>query len=142
MKAILIFITILFSSTLLGQTTQEEYTWVTKSYVRVLTEGADIKRGYVITDLISSPGMKSAWGNDNKFEFKLLKKENETKTRAMIIVHYFNKTVKTVYCVPDTGSDNSLWQSFFNSIDLLAGNQKSQLLLYLSVLYIENVDKK
>ncbi|MBK8605900.1 MAG: hypothetical protein IPN82_03420 [Chitinophagaceae bacterium] len=75
MKKLLLLFTVFISIQTFSQTTAEEYTWVTKSYIRVLTEGADIKRGYEISDLISSPAQTSGWGNENQFTFKILKRK-------------------------------------------------------------------
>lgn len=137
MKKLLLLFTVFISIQTFSQTTAEEYTWVTKSYIRVLTEGADIKRGYEISDLISSPAQTSGWGNENQFTFKNFKKENSSEIKAVIIIHYFNKVAKTVYCIPLANSDKSLWQSFYSNIDLLAGNQKTLLLYCISNLYIQ-----
>lgn len=84
-----------------------------KIIYKSITEGADIKRGYEISDLISSPAQTSGWGNENQFTFKNFKKENSSEIKAVIIIHYFNKVAKTVYCIPLANSDKSLWQSFY-----------------------------
>jgi len=112
-------LTILFSiNKSFGQTTQEEYNYVTKGYKVQVESGLDMKKGYTLTDLGS---WSITEGTEKRgCEFKGLIKTGQTKPCAILMI-YKRKDIangKTFYvCIPSTDAPKDIWEQTFSFIN-------------------------
>lgn len=117
-QLILLLISVFSTNMLVGQTTLEEYNYITKGYKIQLESGLDMKKGYSLTDL-GDWGLKN--GSENRrCEFKGLVKQGQTKPCAIMMIYKrtdISNGVNYYICIPSAGSSPEIWQLTLDSIN-------------------------
>lgn len=98
-----------------GQTTQEEYNYITKGYKVQVESGLDMKKGYSLTDL-------GKWSIPTgtvvrQCEFKALIKTGQIKPSAIMMI--YNRTdngTKFYICIPSSDASNEIWNQTLDFI--------------------------
>jgi len=101
-----------------GQTTQEEYNYITKGYKVQIESGLDMKKGYSLKDL-------GDWGltfgaEKRNVEFKGLYRTNETKPCAIMMIYKrtdISNGATYYICIPHPKSEESIWNSTLEFIN-------------------------
>lgn len=114
MKQIMILAMMAICGALSGQTTMEEYNYVTKGYKIQIESGLDMKKGYRLEDV--SEHSVTFTEKDKIFKrvttFKGLYREGEKSPCAiMIIYHNQDPSVnsKVYMCIPHFNSSSEIW---------------------------------
>jgi hypothetical protein len=98
-----------FPQFLRGQTTLEEYNYVTKGYKVQVESGLDMKKGYEFTS-IDTVSTKIATA-EMKILYRL--KENKKEIAAYLIIYNrYGRTIEYI-CVPDPKSENEILQKYY-----------------------------
>lgn len=122
-------LTIMFStSNLFGQTTQEEYNYITKGYKVQIESGLDMKKGYTLTDL-GDWGLNSA-SEKRICQFKALIREEQTKPCAILMIYKRTdiKNGMTYYvCIPSADAPEDIWDQTFTSISTTFKDQNTMM---------------
>lgn len=93
-----------------GQTTLEEYNYLSKGYKIQLESGLDMKKGYIIKD-ISETNETFVGGFERTVLFKHLYRENESKPCATLMIQKRPDTGYIEYfCIPHKDSSLEIWQ--------------------------------
>lgn len=134
MKRKLIISTILIclifgTGVLFGQTSQEEYNYVTKGYKAQVDNGLDMKKGYELKDIDEKATQ------ERKVSLKVLYRLKETKKEiAAYMIIYTKKGNSSEYiCVPHPKSDQSILDSYWKQLYDGSANasERLQLIVYL-----------
>lgn len=102
----------LISLSVFGQTTEEEFNYITKGYKIQLESGLDMKKGYEFKDI-------DGWGvNYNSFQrkasFKQLFREGETIPCAtLMILERTDTDYKEYLCIPHFESTDEIWKKAY-----------------------------
>jgi len=108
---------IIGTASVFGQTTQEEYNYITKGYKVQIDSGLDMKKGYSFLDYGSS-GLNS--GSETRTcEFKGLVRQNQNKPCAIMMIYRRTDIPNgQVYyiCIPSANSSDELWKQTLNVI--------------------------
>ncbi len=112
-------------------TSVDEYNYINRTYLNVLTSGWDMKLGYSTQFVAQSPNGTAYFGTYS--HFSLLRFITNGEVHAYIIVHYVNDQPRACYCLA-TGGD--LANYFYRDIDALTSPQKSNLLLLLAGAFV------
>jgi hypothetical protein len=113
MRNILTITICLISLSVFGQTTEEEFNYITKGYKIQLASGLDMKKGYEFKAI-------DGWGiNYGSFErkatFKQLFREGETTPCATLMILERTDTDYEEYlCIPHYGSTDEIWNKAYN----------------------------
>ena len=99
-----------FPRLLNGQTTLEEYNYVTKGYKVQIESGLDMKKGYEFTS-IDTVSTKIATA-EMKILFRL--KENKKEIAAYLIVYLRQGRNVEYICIPNPKSDNEILQKYYS----------------------------
>jgi hypothetical protein len=125
-----ILFTILFTtSKVFGQTTLEEYNYVTKGYKIQLESGLDMKKGYVFEDIDKQTT------KEREASLKVLYKvKNENKIIVAYLIVYKRYGLPAEYiCIPNPNSDqeilNKYWMQLYDGSTL--ASERLQLICYL-----------
>ena len=132
--AITILVIAFFKHTSQGQTTQEEYNYVSKGYSVQIESGLDMKKGYEITDLFK----KST--NERTAELKVLYrlKGASKQIAAYMLIYTRVNSAKEYICIPNPKSSEEILKSYWNS--LYSGNgDSSQRLQLISFILSQNM---
>jgi len=118
-----------FSPAIFGQTTLEEYNYVTKGYMVQIESGLDMKKGYQLED-IDKQSTK-----ERVAELKVLYriKDNKKEIAAYMIV-YNRSGNKTEYiCVPRPNSDEEINNKYLAKLydGTTESSQRLQLISFL-----------
>jgi len=129
-----LIITILFSITSsFGQTTQEEYNYITKGYKVQLESGLDMKKGYSFADLGNSAVTSGT--EKRTTEFKALLKEGQSKPVAIMMIYrrtdISNGAVMYV-CIPSQDSPKEIWSQ---TMDFISANFKNNDIMLQTVIW-------
>lgn len=133
MKKLFIILGILFINLSFGQTTQEEYNYITKGYKVQLESGLDMKKGYTlkVLDLQNVSIEKQT----RMLEFSALLKDNNTKPVA-IMMKYNRTDISNghlqYFCIPTPDAPINLWQQTYESISLSFTNTD---VVYKTIIY-------
>jgi hypothetical protein len=101
-----------FSQLLRGQTTLEEYNYVTKGYKVQVESGLDMKKGYEFTS-IDTVSTKIATA-EMKILYRL--KENKKELAAYLIIYNrYGRTIEYI-CVPNPKSQNDILQKYYAAL--------------------------
>jgi hypothetical protein len=113
-----------------GQTTQEEYNFITKGYKVQLDSGLDMKKGYLFTDY----GKYSlSFGSEQReCEFKGLTRQGQTKHCAIMMIYRRtdipNGQVFFI-CIPSADAPDEIWKQTLKVINTdLAGTKNLPLM--------------
>lgn len=116
---VVFLLALLFSSNaLFGQTTQEEYNYITKGYKVQIESGLDMKKGYSLVDL-GAWGLKNGTENRN-CEFKGLIKQGQTKPCAIMMIYKRTDIANGVnyyICIPSANAAPEIWQQTLDFIN-------------------------
>jgi hypothetical protein len=96
----------------IGQTTLEEYNYLTKGYKIQLESGLDMKKGYKLVDLHENTGKR--YGSITIIKSKGLYRQNENMPCAILVTYG-----STYICVPHYKSSQEIW--------LMYGSRVSEL---------------
>ncbi len=111
-SAIILFL-MLYVVSAKGQTTTEEYNYLTKGYKIQIEAGLDTKSGYTFVEL----GTYST--KQRSCIFKALVKQSSKKSVATLGI-FNGANGKTFYfCIPSAGSPESLFDDYLRSLSLL-----------------------
>jgi len=129
-----LIITILFSITSsFGQTTQEEYNYITKGYKVQLESGLDMKKGYSFADLGNSAVTSGT--EKRTTEFKALLKEGQSKPVAIMMIYrrtdISNGAVMYV-CIPSQDAPKEIWSQ---TMDFISANFKNNDIMLQTVIW-------
>jgi len=129
-----LMLTFFFSTNLLfGQTTQEEYNYITKGYKVQVESGLDMKKGYSLTDL-GDWGLKN--GSENrKCEFKGLVKQGQTKPCAIMMIYKrtdITNGANYYICIPSADASPEIWQQ---TLDFINANFKDNNTMVQTVIW-------
>jgi hypothetical protein len=120
---------LLSCTTILGQTTTEEYNYITKGYQVQMESGLDMKKGYSLEDL----GTETT--TERSAELKVLHRINgERKVIAAYMIIYRRSGLPTEFiCIPSPNSEVSILNKYW--AELYNGNgdssQRLQLISFL-----------
>jgi len=125
-----------------GQTTSEEYNYVTRSYMKVLKTGAPVKSGYEVKSIAKPEGEKVDYKlNVTSFEFSGLYYLKTNKLKAIIIVMYKDEDPDKVLCMPLMDSQPGLYDNYVQDMYSLGKDKKNLLIKQLnSVLAYKTED--
>ena len=124
-----IFLTSIFSSAIFGQTTLEEYNYITKGYKVQIESGLDMKKGYEFEDIDKQTT------KERTAELKVLNrnKDNKKEIAAYMIVYKRTGNPAEYICIPHPNSDEEILSKYW--VQLYDGNGDSshrlQLISYL-----------
>lgn len=129
-----LIVIILFSITsAFGQTTQEEYNYITKGYKVQLESGLDMKKGYSFVDMGNST--VSSGTEKRTTEFKGLLKEGQTKPVAIMMIYkrtdIANGAVMYV-CIPSSDASKEIWKQ---TMDFISANFKNNDVMLQTVIW-------
>ena len=111
MKKLSIFLILLLLSAIVsfGQTTMEEFNYITKGYKVQIESGLDMKKGYTLEDL-GEWGLEYSNGGTRKTYFKGLYRENENTPCAIMMIYKYSESDNIYYiCIPHPDSDEEIW---------------------------------
>jgi len=120
-----LMLTILFATTsIFGQTTQEEYNYITKGYKVQVESGLDMKKGYTLTDL-GDWGLNS--GSENRTcLFKALVRQGQTKPCAIMMIYKrtdISNGANYYVCIPSSDASDEIWNQ---TLTFITTNFKDQ----------------
>ena len=121
---------ILFSVTVFGQTTLEEYNYVTKGYKVQIESGLDMKSGYRFEDI------DKIQTEERTVELKsLIKGKGTPKTIAGYLLIYTREGSPVEYiCIPNPLSDSEVMQKYYDQLYIGVGDSSYRLQLILVCL--------
>ncbi len=135
MKKLLFFVPIfiVFVISASGQTTLEEYNYITKGYKVQIESGLDMKKGYTIKDY-------GNWGLNHgeetrDIEFKGLYRTGQTKPCAIMLIYKrtdISSGVTWYICIPSNQSEDSIWEL---SLSFISENCKDNDALMQTFIY-------
>ncbi|MEI6750466.1 MAG: hypothetical protein WCM93_15020 [Bacteroidota bacterium] len=126
---IVVFVSLTFSvKSTCGQTTQEEYNYVTKGYKTQIESGLDMKKGYSLKEITTaSVGVRNV----------VLKGLYRTSSNVLcaIMIEYTKSGEATQYfCAPMTGSPQEIYTQFYNSLSdndtKINSEERLQIIVY------------
>ena len=134
MKKTIIFTTVIaltsiFSTTIFGQTTLEEYNYITKGYKVQMESGLDMKKGYELEDIDKQSTQ------ERTAELKILYriKDNKKEIAAYMVVYKRSGSPNEYICIPHPNSDEEIsgkyWTQLYNGSG--DSSQRLQLISYL-----------
>jgi len=119
-----------------GQTTQDEYNFITKGYKIQVESGLDMKKGYSLKDITEYS--TNSDGTIRKVEFKALIRDGEKKPCAILCKYKRVDTERTEYlCIPTYDAPIEIWEQTFKSFESLSswsGNAELTVMNALSRL--------
>lgn len=115
MRNIFFTLLVLVPFLVIGQTSQEEYNYLTLGYAEQVAKGLDMKNGYELRKVSSS---KTFYYNDKyrQITVKALHATNGDFKGLLVELYRSSNEHKQYYCVPATGSDREIWSQFNKSI--------------------------
>jgi hypothetical protein len=124
--------TFAISSSGFGQTTMEEYLYVTKGYKVQIESGLDMKQGYKLEDITEST-VTSGDSSYRKTSFKGLFRKGERTPCAIMCIYsnvVDNRLESTDYiCIPHVDSSKEIWSMTLTKISEHAGEDANALML-------------
>lgn len=118
-----------------GETTGEEYKYVTRSYIKVLKKGVPVKSGYQVKSIAKPEGEKVDYKlNVTSFEFSGLYYLKTNKLKAVIIVMYKDEDPDRVLCMPLIDSQPGLYDYYMQDMFSLGKDKKNLLIKQLNTV--------
>lgn len=119
----------IFSPILNGQTTLEEYNYVTKGYKVQIESGLDMKKGYefvsidTVTTRIATAEMKTLYRI----------KDSKKEIAAYLIIYDRTGRTTEYICVPNPKSNDEIMQKYFTALwdGVSETSSKGQLISYI-----------
>lgn len=129
MKLLTAFLLVL-STSLVAQTTLDEYNYANGGYLQLEKLGADSKSGYEIIKDETHRFYSGKWISTYQI-FKLIRTEDE----SLAAVIFYNKTVKEVYCTAvDPNSELDIQQRSLSDQRIFSGWVASQPSLFIDMV--------
>ena len=131
--SMLILLVVFISGSTFGQTTMEEYNYVTKGYKIQIESGLDMKKGYTFTDLFEN--VITTGSTVRKCTFKALMRTNQAKPCAILCIYTRSDNNYSDYvCIPTTDSPKEIWDKAYEKFDSYSGASATVLITGLSKL--------
>lgn len=92
-----------------GQTTLEEYNYLTKGYKIQIESGLDMKKGYTLKDLVT---VSTQFLVTRTATFKGLYRTGETSPCAILLIYQKYASPAEYVCIPHFKSDYSIWDLY------------------------------
>lgn len=129
-KLLLTITIFLFSLTLMAQTTEEEYNYITKGYKVQIESGLDMKKGYEMEK------MDGASAGERRVElYKLLRVVAGKKTIAAYMIIYNREGAANEYlCLPNPASDKEITSKYWDALYGGTGDSSYRLKLISYIL--------
>jgi hypothetical protein len=129
----LTFIMLFTFSVVNGQTTQEEYNYITKGYKVQIESGLDMKKGYTLVEL-------GNWGLNSGSEvrnctFKALIRDGQKRPCAIMMIYKrtdISNGVTFYVCIPSQDASSEIWQQTLNFI---SANFKDSNIMMQTVIW-------
>jgi len=117
-----------------GQTTQEEYNYITKGYKIQIESGLDMKKGYSLYELHPSV-LKWSNGETRNCYFKALFRDGESKPCAIMMLYKRTDTTNQehYFCIPTLNASDYIWQQTFQELVNISDTEDSKALLQTMV---------
>ena len=127
-KATLILAAAFFSVTLFGQTTEEEYNYLTKGYKVQIESGLDMKKGYEFKDLANDYTQFYKTISGGLFEsdqttletrgvkFLALHKIGDVKPKALLMIYTGPDNSISYFCIPTSNSEATIKEKAFDTL--------------------------
>lgn len=113
----MLFTSLLICLAATGQTTQEEYNYITKGYKTQIEQGLDMKKGYSFKDIDTS--YTTTGTEKRECIFKALYKTSEIKPCAILMIYKRTdiSTGVTYYiCIPSYNATKEIWNQTLSFI--------------------------
>lgn len=111
-----LMLTILISITKsFGQTTQEEYNYLTKGYKVQVESGLDMKKGYQLQDL--NYQTITSGSTERTCTFKAFIRNGETKPCAILCIYSRDKSIIDYLCIPTYDTPKAIWDETFQKFN-------------------------
>lgn len=119
MKNLLLIVLSIVSFSLLSQTTQEEYNYLTKGYKIQIESGLDMKSGYSLQAITThSVGPRVT-------EFLGLYRDGENVPCATLMIYTHQNTgFKRYLCIPSFDADPKIWNQYLMSFNEFNGEAR------------------
>ncbi len=120
----------------IGQTTDEEYKFITKGYHnQVVQDGGDMKKGYEMENVDTTSL------NEMKVTLKKMSKITGTtkKLAAYMLIYEKKGLAPTYYCIPTVGSDSALFQLYYDALKDAGTEPNSTRLSLISMVLSRNL---
>ena len=122
MKKLFLALFVLGASVAFGQTTDDEYNYLTKGYAVQVSSGLDMKQGYSMTDKGNVP---IDLGMTISVDVKYLYRTNgNVYAGALLTVNGFKGPTK-YFAVPAPGSSQGQWNQTLSAIQAAFANDKT-----------------
>lgn len=123
MKYLLTASLLAFSLVVFGQTTMEEYNYLTKGYKIQQESGLDMKRGYELIHHGKFIGqITQGFSSKNAgAEFQFLYREGEKTPCAVLMILHEDGKPDGYLCIPDLLSDQAVWDKAEERFKQLSG---------------------
>ena len=134
--AILLMIFLFSINNLFSQTTNEEYKFVTKGYQKMVVEdGGDMKKGYEMENIDTTSL------NEMKVTLKKMNKITGTtkKLAAYMLIYEKKGLTPTYYCIPTVGSDEALFQLYYDALKDAGNEPNSHRLALIAIVLSRNL---
>jgi hypothetical protein len=127
---IAITLTTIFSTKIFGQTTLEEYNYVTKGYKVQLESGLDMKKNYELENIDEATA-----GERTVTLIKLIKSTaTQKKTVAYMLTYKKGSGITEYICIPHPSSDNEIKELYWKALYSGEGDSSFRLQLMTYVL--------
>ena len=126
----IITMTTVFSMSVFGQTTMEEYNYVVKGYKIQLESGLDMKNGYRLVDI----DWASITANERKATLKALIKTSTEEIVAYMVIYKKNGQATEYICIPQPHSETEITDLFWEALYNGEGDSSYRLQLICYVL--------
>lgn len=133
MKKTIITLLLMFSLVSFAQTTDAEYTYLSKGIKTSIENGLDIKAGYELKSLLSKKI------SNYQFDFYSFRRVQKNEVAAILIVAKNNVSDETFYyCNPI--ENNDLLTKYFKEIERQPESMTTALCVAISQLVFVNID--
>lgn len=142
MKTIILSILCMLPLWVLGQTTQEEYTYITKGYKRQITEGLDPAKKNYTFELIEKLDSEQEESNTSFTFTRMVHKKDGLK--AIILSFYQDGTLET-FCLPHPKTKESIYLPAiqqFNSFWVDKEQFPYLTSVFMKMMYLYELDKE
>ena len=117
----------------MGQTTQEEYNYITKGYKIQVESGLDMKKGYSFYELHPTI-LKWSEKESRNCYFKALIRDGESKPCAIMMIYKkFDVGAEYYICIPTLNTPDDIWQQTFQDLIKISEAEDAKQLMHAMV---------